>query len=113
MTPEEFWSILHAAPPKAELIYRLYYDSATGKPLFYSMEDVPGTYIDIDQPTFAQNKSTVRVVDGKLIEYQWRTISKLIPTDDHGTPCHPWDVAIVVAENEQHQRWSKQTYEPN
>ena len=111
MTPEEFWSILHNMPEPKPVFFRLYYD-ADGKPLFYSMEDLPGTYIEIDQKTFARGSMNVRVRDGKLVEITWATTTKLVPGDS-GTPCHPNNVAVVVAEDQPHQRWSKQTYETN
>ena len=50
MTEAEFWAAL--APQEIVAVtYRLYYDDL-GYPLFYSMEDLPGKYIDIDQTTY-------------------------------------------------------------
>lgn len=108
MTDEEFWKILTNVPDKAKLFYRLYHDSY-GVPLFYSMEDLPGTYIEIDQETFSRSPSNVRVHKGKLYELTEKITSKLIPADI-GTPCHPEDVSIVVPDTINHQRWSKRTY---
>ena len=111
MTPEEFWSVLHAIPETSQPFFRLYHD-ADGMPLFYSMEDCPGTYIEIDQETFACGATNVRVRDRKLVEVTWATTTKLVPGNS-GSPCHPDNVAVIVAENQPHIRWSKQTYESN
>ncbi len=111
MTPEDFWSILHSMPEPRPVFYRLYYDDQ-GLPLFYSMADEPGTYIEIDQATFARSASNVRVRDGRLLEVTWSTTSKLVPGNS-GSPCHPDNVAVIVAEDQPHIRWSKQTYESN
>lgn len=111
MTPEQLQQLFQAIPEPPSLFYRLYHD-AEGKPLFYSMEDRPGTYIEIDQATFARGASNVRVRDGKLVEITWSTTAKLVPGNS-GTPCHPDNVAVIVAENQPHIRWSKRTYETN
>jgi len=108
MTDEEFWKILTDTPKVYDIFYRLYYDQQ-GIPLFYSMEDLPGTYIEIDHETYSRNPANVRVHKGKLYELTENIISKLKPTET-GTPCHPRDVSIVVSESDTHQRWSKQTH---
>lgn len=95
-------------PEPAPIFYRLYYD-ADGRPLFYSMDHEPGTYIDIDQAAYTRSSMRVRVRDGKLTEVAWRTTQKLTPGDS-GTPCDTRNVAIVT-ENTPCTKWSKRTYE--
>jgi len=111
VTESEFWSILAAMPEPQPVFFRLYHDDR-GHPLFYSMEDVPGTYIDVDAATFALSSMKVRVRDGQLVEVTWVSSEKLQPMET-GTPCHPKDITVVVAENDPHIKWSKQTYEQN
>jgi len=54
----------------------------------------------------------VRVRDGKLVEIMWTTTTKLVPGNS-GSPCHPDNVAVIVAEDQPHTKWSKQIYESN
>ena len=107
MTPDEFFGALEQMPSAQPVFYRLYHDDQ-GRPLFYSMEDVPGTYIELDQETFAQCKSRVRVINGVLTELTYQTTEKLVPSDS-GTMCHGTDVTIVVTQNGTY--WSKKIYE--
>ena len=108
MDAEEFWKILHDVPEPKPVFFRLYYNEA-GEPITYSMEDLPGTYIEVTADIFARTPSNVRVRDGRLIELK-SAVRRLAPTDT-GTACHPNNVAIVVADTEPHQRWSMKTHE--
>jgi hypothetical protein len=96
-------------PEPQPVFYRLYHNEA-GVPLFYSMEDVPGTYIEINAEAFAQSATKIRVRGGKIVELTWTTTARLEHSDT-GTPCDPRDVSVVVSTDQPHQCWSKQTYE--
>lgn len=106
MTPEEFWSILHDAPEPRPTFFRLYYDD-NGMPIAYSMDDMPGNYIEVDADTFARGKGDVRVINGQLTVIDRQNhMTKLRPNHEHGTACHPQDVNVVVPESTQHVKWS-------
>lgn len=109
MTPEEFFGALAQMPEPRPVFYRLYHDDQ-GRPLFYSMEDRPGTYIEIDQADFGRSFKNLKVRNGKLVEVTVHTSEKIVPSSQ-GTLCHEHDVAVVVEQNGTY--WSKQTYETN
>jgi len=97
-------------PEPMPVFFRLYYNE-DGAPIHYTMEDLPGTYIDIDAKTYATASLNVRVQDGKLIQLANKIITKKLVPSATGTPCHPDNVAIVVSESQPHQRWKLKTYE--
>ena len=108
MTFEEFVKIWQDVPKEVPVFYRLYYNN-DGTPKQYSMEDLPGNYIDIDKETFNKSSPHVRVVNGKLVTITWKTTQKIIP-GDAGVCCHPEDVSVVV-ESGTATMWSKRLYE--
>jgi len=91
------------------LIYRLYHDSH-GNPMFYSMEDLPGNYIDITAEQFSRANSHVRVINGQLKEKSFSQL-KLIPSDSSGQSCCVGDVTIVVDSQNLHRKWELKYYE--
>ena len=109
-TTDNFWAAWAAwdrtEPPP--VFYRLYYDDA-GMPIVYSMEDLPGNYIDIDHATYARQSYHVRIVDQQLVIVEARTaaLAKLTPGTENGTPCAPSDVSIVVSALAPHIKWTK------
>ena len=109
MTDQEFWAIMNNMPQPKPVHMRLYYDEQ-GSPICYSMEDLPGNYIDVDPETFAIAPYNVRVVNGQIKYIITAQGEKLVPGDT-GTCCHPNNVAIVVTEHEPHTKWSKRSYE--
>ena len=112
MTPEEFWAILHAVPEEVNPVYRLYYGNE-GEPLFYSTEDKPGNYIDIDRETFNRASSQVCVRNGKLISTAvHKTSRKLVPAAQ-GVACDPRDVCVIVNLDQPHTKWTVKIYEQN
>jgi len=106
VTPEEFWRILHDAPQPRLISFRLYYDDG-GRPIVYSMDDLPGNYIEVDAETFARGSHQVRVIDGRLIKFDSQSaLPKLRPNQVQGTACHPLDVSVIVDANGPHVKWS-------
>jgi hypothetical protein len=103
MNEQEFWAALAPLPEPTPPTYRLYYNDL-GEPLFYSMEDVSGKYIEIDHATYSNPPTHVRVIDGKLVILKTNFVTKLTPAAT-GTPCDPLDVSIVVDVTEPHTNW--------
>ena len=110
MTEKEFWDILHNAPDPCPVFFRLYYDEL-GNPITYTMEDLPGNYIEIDAATFALGLLNVRVRNNKLIEIATMRSQKLVP-GSMGVKCHSQDVAVIVT-TAPNTQWNKQVYESN
>mgnify|MGYP003347116734 FL=1 len=108
ITLEQAAAMFAAAPEPLPVFWRLYYDDQ-GRPITYSMEELPGNYIEIDADTYHRGPLNVRVVDGQLRYIQHTWSQKLVPSDT-GTPCDPRDVAIVVA-GEPATYWSRKLYE--
>lgn len=93
-------------PDAQPVAYRLYHDDH-GRPIIYTMEDLPGTYIEVDQETYIHGSFSVKVVDGRLVKLKPAVIAKkLQPSPDRGTPCDPRDVCVVVSEQVTHQKWN-------
>lgn len=103
MNDQEFWGALELRETKP-VLYRLYYDDQ-GLPLFYSQEDLPGNYIDLDHATYTNPPIHVRVVNNKLTVLNTTVVTKLHPGRS-GTPCDPQDISVVVDQALPHIKWS-------
>ena len=113
-TTENFWKAWEEeVPTPAKIFYRLYYND-TGSLICYTMEDLPGNYIEVDRETYVLGSPNVKVVDGKLIKIQPKMhITKLYPNAIDGIECDPRDVCVVVAQDQPHTKWNVKTYEIN
>ena len=108
MTEQEFVDAVRAMPEPAPVSYRLYHD-LDGRLLFYSMEHVPGNWVEIDQAFYARSPHRVRVIAGQVHELEWHQSVKLLPGQT-GTPCYSKDVTIVY-DSRQAQHWAITAYE--
>ena len=100
-------------PEPRSISYRLYYNE-DGSPKCYTMDDLPGEYIEVDRETYVNHTWNVRVVDGNLcIIPVTKTVNKLRPSLEDGIACHPSDICFVVNPNQDHIKWNMTTYEVN
>jgi hypothetical protein len=109
-TTDNFWQVWNSFvwPEPTPITYRCYYLD-NGDVDFYTMEDLPGNYIEVDQQSYVLAIKPARVVEGRLIIIKpKKTVQKLLPAD-HGTLCHRDDVSIVVANNGTY--WNYQQHE--
>ncbi len=106
MTWEQLLACYENLPEPQPVFYRLYYDDQ-GCPITYTMEDLPGNYIEIDPETYVEAPTRVRVIKGHLVRLTLRHSEKLRPSES-GMPCHPQDVAIVDPTSKIY--WSKHFY---
>lgn len=97
-------------PEPKEISYRLYYNEQ-GYPICWTMEDLPGNYIEIDIETYRSGSPHVRVINGRVHQLaSAKTTSKLVP-GDIGQSCDPRDVCVVVDASQENTKWSLKTYE--
>jgi hypothetical protein len=106
MNEQEFWKILMDVPPPQPVFFRLYYNQ-DGSPLHYTMEDLPGNWVEIDRETYVAADPWVKVVDGKIKKLNRLSVQKLV-LSNQGTSCHPNNVAVIDASS--NTTWSKQIY---
>ena len=114
-TTENFLQVMSTFewPEPAIVSYRLYYND-NGTPKCYSMEDMPGKYVEVDRETYALSPWNVQVVDDKLYFINPTvTTQQLCPDAAHGTPCHNLDVCVVVGTDQPHTKWNTVTNEIN
>lgn len=105
MTPEEFFGVLASMPQPVTPVFRLYHDDI-GQVLYYSMEDLPGTWIEIDAVTYAQARHDIRVIAGKIVELPKTTNVRKLRPSDHGICCDPRDICLITTADKPHTRWS-------
>ena len=109
-TTDNFWAAWAAwdRTDPLPVFYRLYYDES-GMPIVYSMEDLPGNYIELDHATYARQSYHVRIVDQQLVVVKARAaaIAKLTPDAENGAPCAPSDISVVVSNQTPHIKWTK------
>ena len=100
-------------PEPRPISYRLYYND-DGSPQCYTMDDLPGKYIEVDRENYINHTWNVRVEDEKLrIVPVTKTVNKLVPFVKDGIACHPGDICVIIDPNQHHIKWNMTTYEVN
>jgi hypothetical protein len=107
-TTENFWQVWNTFtwPEDSPVFYRLYYDK-NGRPTCYTMEDLPGNYIEVDKETYVLHQWNVRVIDGKLVVISPTvSVNKLYPTAGAGVACSIDDICVIVPDAQPHTTWN-------
>jgi hypothetical protein len=90
--------------------YRIYYDES-GRPISYSVDDLPGNYIEVDASTYMLSDINIRIVNGAIVKITPTvSIAKYRPAST-GVCCRPDNVCIVVDHSEPHIKWNWKTHE--
>lgn len=98
------------------LEFRLYYDE-NGELLFYTCEKPEGKYIIIDTQTYAECRSDIKIIDGKIVKKNNSSIlRKLVPAEKglgiySGIKCASIDVNIIAQNTLDFIVWNTKTYE--
>jgi hypothetical protein len=80
----------------------------------YTMEQLPGNYITVDQETYVLAPFNVKVVDGKIVHIKpVVVVKKLQPSGSKGTACDSRDVCVVVMPDQPHTKWKMVNNEIN
>jgi len=111
-TTDNFWQVWQNFewPEPQAVSYRCYYRD-DGSPDFYTMEDLPGQWVEVTKEIYLLSPTHARVVDGELVILPPRvTVTKLQPSDQ-GVACDPRDVTIVVDTDRPHILWNKHDHE--
>jgi len=112
-TTENFWKAwAEPVSVPAPIFFRLYYNQH-GQPVSYSMEDLPGNYIEIDAETYTRNSWHVQVINGKLVHIVPKKSTSKLKPGSTGTACAPDNVSVVVPEDQSHIKWSLKSNESN
>lgn len=105
-TTENFWKVWNNFqwPEPNPIFYRCYYKD-DGTVDFYTMEDLPGSWIEVSKEIYLMSPSA-RVVDGRLkIIERKKIVKKLKPHQTDGVPCDSCDVSVVVDREDDYIRW--------
>ena len=87
--------------------YRLYYNS-DGTPKYYSMEELEGTFIYVDQQTFQNCRYDIVVIKGVIKSLSENMISRYNQVDQETTTTvrtDPTDILLVVGQSDSYILW--------
>lgn len=106
-TTKNFWEAWNnfVWPEIKTVSYRLYYH-ADGSPDFYTMEDLPGQWIEVSQQVYVSSPRNVRVIDGELRFIPvTKRFQKLQPNKESGIRCDIRDICLVIDQQSSGTLW--------
>lgn len=112
-TTDNFWQVWNSFkwPDPKPVSYRLYYKS-DGSADVYTMEDLPGDFVEVTKEIYLAAPHNAKVEDGilKIIPVS-RKVSSLVCNQPSGTRCHLQDVCIVVTGDQPGTNWDSKEHE--
>ena len=87
--------------------YRLYYN-VDGTPKHYSMEELEGTFIYVDQQTFQNCRYDITIIKGVIKSLSENTVSRYYRTDQESSltiRTDPTDILLVVGQTDNYILW--------
>jgi hypothetical protein len=100
-------------PESKPVFYRLYYND-DGSPQCYSMEELPGKYVEVDREAYIRHAWNIKVIDQIIHTIpQSVVVQKLQPCETQGTACDPKDVCVIVDTDKPHVKWNLKYNEVN
>lgn len=112
-TTENFWEVWNNFqwPEPNPVTYRCYYHE-DGTVDFYTMDDLPGRYIEVSREIYVASPHNAKIQNGVFhLIPKGRSIESLVPGQPQGTRCHPRDVCIVVLDHETGINWDIKQHE--
>jgi len=106
-TTENFWKVWNSFqwPEPKPISYRCYYRE-DGTPDFYTMEDLPGSWIEVSKEIYLRSPLNAQVIDGELKIFEIKKlVNKLKPNQLEGVDCDPRDICVVVGQKHDSLKW--------
>lgn len=109
---DQDYIIIWEAPKIETLEFRLYHKE-DGSVDFYTCEKPEGSYIVVDQQTYAEGRQDVKVVDGRVTKIRSCSLIQKLVKSTKGNMTSAEDVSIVVTKNDnvKESYWELKTYE--
>lgn len=88
-------------------MYRLYYNG-DGSPKYYTMEDLEGEYIEVDEQTYHVGRYDVKIVNKKLKSLNENIVSKYTIVKERTSStvsCDPTDILLIVDISQDNLLW--------
>jgi hypothetical protein len=95
-------------PEPVPVSFRLYH-RPDGSPRFYTMEDLPGDYVEVDAETYARSPMNVQVQNQRLVYVESRPVVQKLRPATTGVACAVTDVCVIVDLSSTHTKWSTNT----